>query len=160
MILLVTCSKRGAECATILETALAEQVQLSDSVRRAAALARSNEYSTLVLDDPMVESEPEALESLKPATVFATLLETSTGMGHDIEAIGRVVAPSKVLLVVDGISGVGAMECRTDAWGIDVAMSGSQKGLMTPPGLGFVRIGRVRWRSAYRGTARRRGYLF
>ena len=48
------------------------------------------------------------------------MFETSTGMGHDIEAIGRVVAPSEALFVVDGISGVGVMECRTDDWGIDV----------------------------------------
>jgi hypothetical protein len=64
MILLVTCSKRGAECAGILEAALAESVQLADSVRKAASLARSNEYSALVLDDPMVESELDALDTL------------------------------------------------------------------------------------------------
>ncbi len=78
--------------------------------------------------------------------VFATLLETSTGMGHDIEAIGRVVRASKSLLVVDGISGAGAMECRTDAWGIDVLAVGSQKALMTPPGLAFLAVSQRAWR--------------
>ena len=63
--------------------------------------------------------------------------ETSTGVGHDIEAIGRVVGPSKALLVVDGISGAGVMECRTDAWGIDVLAVGSQKALMTAARLGL-----------------------
>ena len=75
-----------------------------------------------------------------------TLLETSTGVGHDIEAIGRVVGPSKALLVVDGISGVGAMPCRTDAWGIDVLVVGAQKALMTPPGLAFLAVSPAAWR--------------
>jgi serine---pyruvate transaminase len=78
--------------------------------------------------------------------VFATLLETSTGVGHDIEAIGRVVGPSNALFVVDGISGVGAMECRTDAWGIDVLIVGAQKALMTPPGLAFLAVSAAAWR--------------
>jgi serine---pyruvate transaminase len=80
------------------------------------------------------------------AAVFATLLETSTGVGHDIEAIGRVVGPSNALLVVDGISGVGAMECRTDAWGIDVLAVGAQKALMTPPGLAFLAVSAAAWK--------------
>ena len=67
-------------------------------------------------------------------------------MGHDIEAIGRVVKPTEALLVVDGISGVGVMECRTDAWGIDLLVVGSQKALMAPPGLAFVAVSPEAWR--------------
>ncbi|NLX94860.1 MAG: alanine--glyoxylate aminotransferase family protein [Rhodopirellula sp.] len=78
--------------------------------------------------------------------VYATLSETSTGVGHDIEAIGRVVAPTKSLLVVDGISSVGAMECRTDTWGIDLLVVGGQKGLMSPPGLAFLAVSPAAWR--------------
>ena len=78
--------------------------------------------------------------------VFSTLQETSTGVGHDIEAIGRVVRNSSALLVVDGISGVGAMECRTDAWGIDVLVVGAQKAMMTPPGLAFLAVSPRAWR--------------
>ena len=78
--------------------------------------------------------------------VFSTLQETSTGVGHDIEAIGRVVRNSPALLVVDGISGVGAMECRTDAWGIDVLVVGAQKAMMTPPGLAFLAVSPRAWR--------------
>ena len=70
--------------------------------------------------------------------VFATLSETSTGVGHDLEAFGKIVAKTDALLVVDGISGLGAMECRMDAWNIDVCVTGSQKALMLPPGLAFV----------------------
>ena len=79
------------------------------------------------------------------AAVFGTLSETSTGTGHPVAAIGRVVARTPALFVVDGISGVGAMECRTDAWGVDVLCVGSQKALMLPPGLAFVAVSPKAW---------------
>ncbi len=77
--------------------------------------------------------------------VFGTLSETSTGTGHPVEAIGRVVASSSAIFVVDGISGVGAMECRTDDWGVDVLCVGSQKALMMPPGLAFLAVSPKAW---------------
>lgn len=78
--------------------------------------------------------------------VFTTLSETSTGVGHDLEAFGKVVAKSDALLAVDGISGVGAMECRMDAWGLDVVVTGSQKALMMPPGLAFISASEKAWK--------------
>ncbi|HJZ58424.1 MAG TPA: alanine--glyoxylate aminotransferase family protein [Gemmataceae bacterium] len=78
--------------------------------------------------------------------VFATLSETSTGVGHDVEAFGKLVAKTDALLVVDGISGLGAMECRVDAWHIDVCVTGSQKALMLPPGLSFVSVSEKAWK--------------
>jgi aspartate aminotransferase-like enzyme len=78
--------------------------------------------------------------------VFATLSETSTGVGHDLEGFGRVVAATDALLAVDGISGLGAMECRTDAWHLDVVVTGSQKALMLPPGLAFVSASEKAWK--------------
>ena len=95
--------------------------------------------------------QPEVVASLlqqHPDTVavFSTLLETSTGVGHDIEGLGRVVGPSKALFVVDGISGAGAMECRTDDWQIDVLAVGGQKALMTPPGLSLLAISPAAWK--------------
>lgn len=72
--------------------------------------------------------------------VFGTLMESSTGVGHDVQAIAKVVAPTQALFVVDGISGAGVMECRTEAWGIDVLVVGSQKALMLPPGLSFLSL--------------------
>ncbi len=77
--------------------------------------------------------------------VCGTLSETSTGTGHPVEAIGRVVAETPALFAVDGISGVGAMECRTDEWGIDLLCVGSQKALMMPPGLAFVSVSPKAW---------------
>ena len=77
--------------------------------------------------------------------VIGTLSETSTGTGHPVEAIGKVVAKSEAVFLVDGISGVGAMECKTDAWGIDLLCVGSQKALMLPPGLAFVSVSPKAW---------------
>ena len=77
--------------------------------------------------------------------VCATLSETSTGVGHDLEAFGKLVRPTNALLIVDGISGLGAMECHTDAWGLDIVVTGSQKALMLPPGLAFVSVGDKAW---------------
>jgi serine---pyruvate transaminase len=78
--------------------------------------------------------------------VFSTLSETSTGVGHDIEAYGKLVARTDALLVLDGISGLGAMECKVDAWGVDVCVTGSQKALMLPPGLAFVSVSEKAWK--------------
>ncbi len=77
--------------------------------------------------------------------VLGTLSETSTGTGHPVEAIGRIVAGTPALFAVDGISGIGAMECRTDLWGIDLLCVGSQKALMLPPGLAFVSVSPKAW---------------
>jgi serine---pyruvate transaminase len=78
--------------------------------------------------------------------VFATLSETSTGIGHDLEAFGKIVGKTNALFIVDGISGLGAMECKTDAWGIDICVTGSQKALMLPPGLAFVSVSEKAWK--------------
>ena len=78
--------------------------------------------------------------------VFGTLMESSTGVGHDVRAIGEVVAKTNALWVVDGISGAGAVRCLTDQWKIDVLVVGSQKALMIPPGLAFVAVSEAAWR--------------
>jgi aspartate aminotransferase-like enzyme len=92
------------------------------------------------------ETVANALQAHPDASaVFGTLSETSTGTGHPVEAIGRIVAGSPALFVVDGISGVGAMECRADDWGIDLLCVGSQKALMMPPGLAFVAVSPKAW---------------
>lgn len=92
------------------------------------------------------EQVTEALRQHPDAVaVFGTLSETSTGTGHPVQAIGEVVAKTDAVFVVDGISGVGAMECRQDEWGIDVLCAGSQKALMLPPGLAFVSVSPKGW---------------
>ena len=69
---------------------------------------------------------------------FTTLSETSTGVVHDVQALAEIARRHDVMLVVDAVSGLGAAELRQDEWGIDVVVTGSQKALMTPPGLAFV----------------------
>lgn len=78
--------------------------------------------------------------------VFTTLCETSTGVTFDIEAIGAIVKESQAVLVVDAISGLGAVDLQTDEWSADVVVCGSQKGLMLPPGLGFVSMSKKAWK--------------
>jgi serine---pyruvate transaminase len=78
--------------------------------------------------------------------VFATLCETSTGVDNDIQGVAAVVKESPAVLVVDAISGLGAVDLKTDAWGVDVVVAGSQKGLMLPPGLGFICVSDKAWK--------------
>ncbi|MFQ5687377.1 MAG: pyridoxal-phosphate-dependent aminotransferase family protein [Candidatus Scalindua sp.] len=79
--------------------------------------------------------------------VFVTLSETSTGVVHDIEGIAKVVKGHNLLLVVDAISGIGVHPLMMDDWGIDIAVTGSQKGCMLPPGLAFVCVAQSAWES-------------
>lgn len=82
----------------------------------------------------------------KIKAVFTTLCETSTGVATDIAAIGKVVKDTNAVLVIDAISGLGAIDLQTDAWSCDVVVSGSQKGLMLPPGLGFISVSQKAWK--------------
>src|SRR5438132_10448249 len=91
--------------------------------------------------------------------VCSTLSETSTGVRHDIAAFGRLVGAAPALLLVDAISGLGAMECRTDEWQIDVCATGSQKALMMPPGLAFVSVSDKAWKQIERNPAPRTFYF-
>ncbi|MHB8268739.1 pyridoxal-phosphate-dependent aminotransferase family protein [Bradyrhizobium sp.] len=72
--------------------------------------------------------------------ILAVQVDTASGAFNDIEAIGKAIkaAGHPALFMVDAVASLGCMPFEMDEWGIDVAMSGSQKGLMTPPGLGFV----------------------
>jgi len=79
--------------------------------------------------------------------VLVTHNETSTGVTNDLPAIAKVVKEHGKLLLVDGISSVGSIEIKTDDWGCDVVVSGSQKGWMVPPGLVFVTMSEQAWRA-------------
>lgn len=72
--------------------------------------------------------------------ILAVQVDTASGAINDIEAIAHTIraANHPALFMVDAVASLGCMPFEMDAWGIDVAMSASQKGLMTPPGLGFV----------------------
>ncbi|HEX7041263.1 MAG TPA: aminotransferase class V-fold PLP-dependent enzyme [Trueperaceae bacterium] len=83
------------------------------------------------------------------AAVVVVHSETSTGMLHDVAAIARTVreAAPDALVVVDAVSSLAAAELRPREWGLDVVVSGSQKGVMTPPGLGFAWLSTRAWSS-------------
>ena len=76
----------------------------------------------------------------KPKVVFTTQSETSTGVLNDIAALAEVARNHDALLCVDAVSGLGAAELKQDEWGVDVVVTGSQKSLMCPPGLGFASV--------------------
>jgi aspartate aminotransferase-like enzyme len=85
--------------------------------------------------------------------VVVTQSETSSGVLNDVEAVGRIVAGyPDCVLIVDSITGIGAVPCMTDEWGLDVVMTGSQKGLMLPPGLAAVSVSEKAWRAYERST--------
>jgi aspartate aminotransferase-like enzyme len=82
------------------------------------------------------------------AAVLLTQNETSSGVTNDIEALAaaiRAAASPSPLILVDGISGLGAIRLQTDAWGCDVVVSGSQKAWMAPPGLAMISFGPRAW---------------
>lgn len=85
--------------------------------------------------------------------VIVTQSETSSGVLNDVRAIGAIVREHpECVLIVDSITGIGAVECRTDDWGLDVVMTGSQKGLMLPPGLAACTVSEKAWRAYERST--------
>jgi len=109
---------------------------------------------------------PEAVEARLKAdakgeikAILVTQIDTASGVVNDIKAIGEAVraAGHSALLMVDTVASLGCMPFEMDAWGVDVAMAGSQKGLMTPPGLGFTAAG-PRAREAHKTANMRSPY--
>jgi aspartate aminotransferase-like enzyme len=98
-------------------------------------------------------AKPEAVEAAlkknpRIKAVFVQANETSTGVYHDVKSIAAVVKKTDALFVVDAISALVAHDIRTDEWGIDVMIGGSQKGVMLPPGLAFVSVSDKAWKMA------------
>ncbi|HEY33276.1 MAG TPA: alanine--glyoxylate aminotransferase family protein [Dehalococcoidia bacterium] len=83
----------------------------------------------------------------KIKAVLVTHNETSTGVTNDLEALSKVVKEAGKLLLVDAISSLGSINLPVDEWGCDVAVSGSQKGWMTPPGLAMVSVSQEAWQA-------------
>ena len=154
-VFILTSSGTGAmECAVVNllspgDTALI--VQGGKFGERWTELCKSYAINTEVIDVEWgsAVSPKDIEERLKahPAikAVFTTHCETSTGVTNDIKAIGSVLKGFDAVLVVDAISGLGAIDLNTDAWSVDVVVSGSQKGLMLPPGLAFISVSKKAW---------------
>ncbi len=91
--------------------------------------ADNDEVADALANDPEIKA------------AICVLSETSTGTVNDIEGFARATqSVEDVVSIVDAVSGLGACTLRTDEWGVDVVVAGSQKALMTPPGLGFVSV--------------------
>ncbi len=89
--------------------------------------------------DEILAQHPDA------KAVFVIHSETSTGALNDIQALARVAAKHETAIVVDATSSVGVHEIRMDDWGVDVLVAGTQKAMMTPPGIAFVAINGNGW---------------
>jgi aspartate aminotransferase-like enzyme len=89
-------------------------------------------------------------EGRSPRAVLMTLNETSTGVTNPVAALAEAVrsAAPEALLIVDGVSAIGAMPFEMDAWGLDVVVTGSQKAWMIPPGLAMVAASERAWAAA------------
>ena len=81
--------------------------------------------------------------------VYVQASETSTAVAHDVKALAEIVKQYEdTILVVDAITALGVLDLKTDAWGLDVVITGSQKALMLPPGLAFASVSDKAWRLA------------
>ena len=78
--------------------------------------------------------------------------ESSTGVLHDVRAYAQVTRGTDAVLIVDAVSSLGIADLPMDAWGVDVVVSASQKGLMLPPGLGLLALSEKAWAAAARST--------
>ncbi|HEY9691319.1 MAG TPA: alanine--glyoxylate aminotransferase family protein [Oculatellaceae cyanobacterium] len=98
------------------------------------------------LDPEQFREKLEADTEKQIKAVIITHSETSTGVINDLETINRhVKAHGEALIIVDAVTSLGAANVPIDAWGLDVVGSGSQKGYMIPPGLGFVSVSPKAW---------------
>jgi len=93
-----------------------------------------SEHTTSELLEQAIADCPDAV------AVFTQLNETASGIGNPVRELAEVCHKHGKLIVVDGISGLTAMKCPMDEWGLDIVLTGSQKGLMLPPGLAFIAL--------------------
>ncbi|MBE9104508.1 alanine--glyoxylate aminotransferase family protein [Nostoc cf. edaphicum LEGE 07299] len=110
--------------------------------------------------DPAVFAEKLQADTQKQIkAVIITHSETSTGVLNDLETINRHVKEhGEALIIVDAVTSLGAFNLPVDAWGLDIVASGSQKGYMIPPGLGFVSVSAKAW-EAYKTAKLPKYYL-
>lgn len=97
------------------------------------------------LDPEIFKTKLEADTAKEIKAVVITHSETSTGVLNDLETISGYVKAHGALMIVDAVTSLGSCNVPTDEWGLDVVASGSQKGFMIPPGLGFVSVSDKAW---------------
>ncbi len=154
-LVLLTCSGTGG-----LESAIANLVSPGDQVvaalcgnfgERFAALASAYGADVVRLEFEWGQPvDPDDLARVlerhpKAGVVLLTHNETSTGLTNPLRELARVARNADRVVVVDGVSSISSIDIETDAWGVDVAVSGSQKGWMAPPGIALVSISERAW---------------
>lgn len=161
--LVLACSGTGA-----MESAFANCFCAGDTV----IVARNGKFGDRMVQIAkvyglaVVELAYAWTETVKPADIEAALAahpdargvvvvqsETSSGVLNDVQAIGAIVKRyPDCVFIVDSITGIGAVACKTDEWSLDVVMTGSQKGLMLPPGLAAITVSPKAWKAYERST--------
>ena len=161
-VIILACSGTGA-----MEAAVANTLSAGDTVavvqagkfgERWAEIARAYGLRAIELTAPFGHTvAPERVAEALTAhpevrAVLTQHSETSTGVLHDVRAYAAVTRETDALLIVDAVSSLGIAPLEMDAWGIDVVVAGSQKGLMLPPGLGFAALSERAWARAAAST--------
>ena len=104
---------------------------------------------------PRADDLARALAENPAGLVLLVHSETSTGVVSDVEGLAAAARDAGALVVVDAVSSLGAVPLETDAWGLDVVVSGSQKALMAPPGLALATVSEAAWDRCERTTSPR-----
>ena len=164
----LACSGTGAMEAAVVNTLSAGDTVVVVSAgkfgERWLELGRAYGVEIIELTAPYGETVPaeRLAETLKAHPGVQAVLvqhsETSTGVLHDVRAYAAVTRSTDAILVVDAVSSLGIADLAMDAWGVDVVVAGSQKGLMLPPGLGFCALSDKAW--AKNTTSRLPKYYF
>lgn len=156
----LACSGTGA-----MEAAVVNTLSPGDTVAVVCAgkfgerwieIARAYGVEVVALTAPFGETvQPERVaETLRARPDIAAVLtqhsESSTGVLHDVRGYAAVTRERNAILVVDAVSSLGIADLQMDAWGIDVLVAGSQKGLMLPPGLAFCALSERAWQRVAR----------
>jgi aspartate aminotransferase-like enzyme len=161
-VLLFTCSGTGAFESAIVSLCSPGERVLAVSAgsfgERWAAMARTfgcevEELKYAWGETPTADDLQRKLTEIDPVSlVFLVHSETSTGVVADIQALAAVAKEAGALVVVDGVSSLGAVPLEMDDWNLDVVISGSQKALMTPPGLATAAVSDAAWEQVARST--------
>jgi serine---pyruvate transaminase len=106
-------------------------------------------------ETPRPEDVRSRVEETGAEVVFLVHSETSTGVVSDVRSLAQAAREAGALTVVDAVSSLGAVPVDTDAWGLDVVVAGSQKALMTPPGLSLATVSPGAWERCARTTTPR-----
>jgi aspartate aminotransferase-like enzyme len=161
-VLLFTCSGTGAFESAIVNLCSPGERVLAVSAgsfgERWATMARAYGCEVEALryawgETPSADDLRAKLAAVEPVSlVFLVHSETSTGVVADIQSLAAVAKDAGALVVVDAVSSLGAVPLEQDDWGLDVVVSGSQKALMTPPGLATAAVSAAGWDQVARST--------